>query len=103
MKYLLATLMIMTSVVFGVEISREKAPQKTDEQNVSSAEEPYGSVLVLKYYDGAVRLFEGDTVIDTFSEINFQTLPSTDRQILSDGIRLSNIAEAYDIIEDFDG
>lgn len=102
MKYLLATLMIMTSVLFGIQVSKTPAPKEADEKREYSSNS--ASVkFVLKYYEGNVSLFEGDEIIETFSEINFSTLPFEDRENLSNGIELNSIDEAYNLIEDFDG
>ncbi len=102
MKYLLATLMIMTSVLFGVKISQENLPKITNEgEDISSR--PSAVKFVLKYTDGNVSLFEGENIIETFSEINYSVLPYPDQQSLSDGIEFDTIDQAYELIEDFDG
>ncbi len=102
MKYLLATLMIMTSVLFGVQLTKVPSPKEADEnKNVSSNSSSVK--FVLKYCDGNVSLFEGDDIIETFGEVNYSTLPYADRESLSNGIEFDTIDEAYDLIEDFDG
>ncbi len=102
MKILLATLMIMTSVLFGVRVLNVPPSKETDEKRELPSNN--ASVkFVLKYYDGNVSLFEGDNIIETFGEVNYSTLPFADRESLSNGIEFDSIDEAYDLIEDFDG
>ncbi len=102
MKYLLATLMIMTSVLFGVRINQENTSKNSDEI-IPPSSRPSAVKFVLKYTDGNISLFEGESIIETFSEINYSVLPYPDQQSLSDGIEFDNINEAYELIEDFDG
>ncbi len=102
MKYLLATLMIMTSVLFGVRVLNVPPSREADEKREISSNNP-SVKFVLKYYDGNVSLFEGDNIIETFGEVNYSTLPYEDRESLNNGIEFNSIDEAYDLIEDFDG
>ena len=102
MKYLLATLMIMTSVLFGVQVINSPSPQEADEKRELSSES--SSVkFVLKYHEGSVSLFEGEDIIETFGEVNYSTLPYADRESLENGIEFDTIDEVYELIEDFDG
>lgn len=102
MKILLATLMVMTSVLFGVKLSADiNSVSKTDENNSEKTESSI--TYVLKYDDGNVSLFEDNTIVETFNEINIDMLPQADRQNLYDGIVLNSIDEVYELIEDFDG
>lgn len=94
--------MVMTSVLFGVKITSEYMPGKTDTDPAPSSNSP-AVKFVLKYADGAISLFEGDAVIATFSEVNYSTLPYIDQQSLTDGIEFDNIDDVYTLIEDFDG
>lgn len=100
LRYILAVMMIITSVLFGVQINTESKPpiNKPHEsrENVSAR-------LVLRYFDGTVSLFEGEQIIETFSQVNISLLPFEDMQELCDGIEISSIDDAYRLIEDFDG
>lgn len=102
MKIILSFMMILTSVLFGVKISQIYLPQNTTSQE-STSSRPQSLKFVLKYEDGQVSLFDGDAIIETFSEVNFSTLPSADRESLSEGIIFENLDDAYRLIEDFDG
>lgn len=101
LKFILATLMIAASAAFGVEISNINTlpnPPKTESGAVQK-----GARFVLKYADGTVSLFEYGSIVETFSEISFSTLPPDDRESLSEGIEFDNLDEVYMLIEDFDG
>lgn len=102
MKYLLATLMIMTSVLFGVQVINSPSPQEADEKRELSSESP-SVKFVLKYHEGSVSLFEGEEIIETFGEVNYSALPYADRESLDNGIVFDTIDEVYELIEDFDG
>ena len=99
LRYVLATMMVMTSVLFGVKISAEKPPENVGEPSRTDE----SARLVLRYSDGSVSLFEGERIIETFGEVNISLLPYDDRQELCDGIEISSIDDAYRLIEDFDG
>ena len=100
-KLLLAICMIATSVLFGVKIADINTTPNSPEN--SSSEKMKSARFVLKYSDGVLSLFEGDSVIETFSEVNFSTLPPIDRESLTDGIEFDYLDDVYRIIEDFDG
>lgn len=102
MRFLLAILMILVSVTFGVKLVTEskieqaqKGPQQVTDKSASA--------LILKYSQGLVNLYKGETVIDTFYEVNIDNLPPSDKQSLLDGITINSIEDAYRLIEDFDG
>lgn len=101
LKFVLAIMMIAASAVFGVKISQINTSPNPPLPESSS--EQRGARFVLKYSDGSVSLFEGENVVETFSEVNFSTLPPNDRESLSQGIEFDNLDEVYMLIEDFDG
>lgn len=101
MKLLLATMMIMTSVLFGVKMAGEYVHNE-EVKGTSSSPAPTVK-FVLKYSNGDVMLFEGENVIETFSEVNYSLLPPIDQESLSNGIEFDNLEDAYQLIEDFDG
>ena len=99
-KLIIAAMMIATSALFGIKISEIKTlPAPTNPQSSKESQTKF----VLKYSDGTVTLFDGDNIIETFSEVNFSTLPPSDREILCEGIEFDRIDEVYQLIEDFDG
>ena len=101
LKFILAAVMIATSAVFSVKISNINTLPKNFDS--SSDSEPKQAKFVLKYTDGTLSLFEGGKIVETFSEVNFSTLPPSDRENLSLGIEFESLDEVYLLIEDFDG
>ena len=102
MKLLLAVLMIMTSVVFGIRISTDIQKNEGSEEKTESDLQK-SVIYVLKYEDGNIFLYEDEQIIETISEINISTLPFSDREDLCEGIILESAEEAYRLIEDLDG
>ncbi len=99
-RFVLALTMIATSVLFGIKINNiNTSPEAPSQSSDTSSYEK----IVLKINDGLVSLFKGEKILETFSEINFTTLPPADRDMLEEGIELSSIDDAYRLIEDFDG
>ena len=101
LNFLIATLFVLTSAIFGIKISEIKTLPNPTPPDSSKAQN--NARFVLKYSGGNVSLFEGDNVVETFSEVNFATLPPADRENLREGIEFDNLDEVYMLIEDFDG
>ncbi len=101
MRILLAIMMIMTSVLFGVKLTTEY--ENADNLENRNSSQTSAIKFVVKYSDGYVKLFEGENVIETFSEVNYTLLPPIDQENLSSGIEFENLEDAYQLIEDFDG
>ncbi len=92
--------MITASVLFGIKINdikTEPSPTNTSNESIDL------TTLTLRLYDGDISLFEGNSIIETFYDVNFSTLPAGDQSRLIEGIRLDNIEDAYRLVEDFDG
>lgn len=53
--------------------------------------------------NGTVRLYRDEILIEIYDNINPNSLPLTDQDNLRSGIRLNSVAEAQQLIEDFDG
>ncbi|MBR6510352.1 MAG: BofC C-terminal domain-containing protein [Clostridia bacterium] len=69
---------------------------------VSSRKENPAS-WVLHSYGNNVALYNGDQIIEVYGSIMLDTLPTSDKKQLDNGIAFSTREEAVSAIEDYDG
>ncbi len=93
---IMAIILLIATIVFFFFTDNKK-----DENSVQSGFKD--DKLVIKYIDGEVVLLNNEKIIEKFSYVNFEILPTEDKLLLEDGILVSSIGEAHTLIEDYDG
>ena len=74
--------------------------EKINESNLNKA---INNNYTLISINGSVRLYRDDILIQIYDNVNPNALPLTDQDNLRSGIKLKSVAEAQQLIEDFDG
>ena len=90
-------LLILSSVIL-FSIPKNETCENINE--ISSPQKEDSLLLVID--NNTLVLYESENIIKSY-DINLSVLPSDDILLLSNGIRVKNIAEADEIAENFDG
>ena len=96
-KYtIFALIVLFTLMILFYRFYTEKITERETQKNISNN-------YPLINLNGSVRLYRDDILIQIYDNINPNSLPLTDRDNLNSGIKLKSVAEAQQLIEDFDG
>ncbi len=93
---LFAVIIVLTILLLFYRIYSEKIEK-------ARIDKPLNNNYTLINIDGSVRLYRDNELIQIYDNINPNSLPLQDRDNLKSGIKLKNIEEATQLIEDFDG
>ena len=92
------TILLLSCVII---LSIPKTSKNTEKANKVIPKNDESS-FVLKLYDDELVLYENENIIKRY-DVTISVLPSEDIFLLSNGIKVKDVAEADAVAENFDG
>ena len=59
-------------------------------------------IYIIKELDGFIAVFDGNGNVLKTTDIRTKTLPASDRELLEEGITVSDREELYEVLSDYD-